>query len=279
MIDCVLAAALAAAPATQPAGSTLAALLARAADYVAQFEKDFSSIISDEDYDQKVSGKWYGRKESRNTRSEMLFLHLPEDNTWLTVRNVRSIDHRPIRDSAKRLDEALNDPNIGDRLTRLRRLRDEGSRFNLGVLRRNINFPTMVLSFLEAAVQPRFAFREAAREPVNGIDAHRIEYEERQQPTLVQDEEGRPLVARGTIWLGDAGAVLKTTLAMEIPASWTSIAVAVDFRRDKKAAMWAPVRMEETYTQRFMNAIQEKVECTATYSNFRRFETSVRIVP
>jgi hypothetical protein len=48
--------------------------------------------------------------------------------------------------------------------------------------------------------------------------------------------------------------------------------------RDAKLKMWVPARMRETYVDRAGTRNEERIECTATYSNFRRFETSARIV-
>jgi len=42
--------------------------------------------------------------------------------------------------------------------------------------------------------------------------------------------------------------------------------------------MWVPARMRETYVDGAGRRDEEKIECTAKYSNFRRFETSARIV-
>jgi hypothetical protein len=54
----------------------------------------------------------------------------------------------------------------------------------------------------------------------------------------------------------------------------------VSHRRDAKLGGWLPARMEETYSQtRTGGAIREEIHCLATYSNYRRFETSARIVP
>jgi hypothetical protein len=48
------------------------------------------------------------------------------------------------------------------------------------------------------------------------------------------------------------------------------------YRPDQRLSMWVPSRMTESYdyTQRLSDAI----ECEATYSNFRRFETGGRLV-
>jgi len=52
----------------------------------------------------------------------------------------------------------------------------------------------------------------------------------------------------------------------------------VTYQRDRKLDMWVPARMRETYLETAASTVVERVSCEATYSNFRRFETSGRIV-
>jgi hypothetical protein len=62
----------------------------------------------------------------------------------------------------------------------------------------------------------------------------------------------------------------------------------VSFRRDAALGMWVPVRLTEEFKQQQLGwwgtpprtaIVNETIECVATYSNFRRFETLARIVP
>jgi hypothetical protein len=55
-------------------------------------------------------------------------------------------------------------------------------------------------------------------------------------------------------------------------------AVEVDYRRDAKLDLWVPGRMHEIYQRSFESTILERIDCVATYSNFRRFETSGRMI-
>jgi len=129
-------------PAEKP---PLADLLTRAGTHIRRFEQDFELVISDEDYRQRAGGRIYLNPRERRTRSEMLFMWLPDESTWLVVRNVLTVDGRPVPDSQNRLADRLGDTSAG-RATRLRRLLDEGARFNLGRIFRNINYPTLALA-------------------------------------------------------------------------------------------------------------------------------------
>ena len=127
----------------------LAPLLARAGEQVRRFEQDFALVISDEDYRQHANGRYYRIGPlHRRTRAEMLFLWLPDEAVWLTVRNVLSADGQKVAGSQNRLSDALEAPG-SHRLTRLRRLVNESARFNVGRTFRNFNYPTLVLSYLD----------------------------------------------------------------------------------------------------------------------------------
>jgi hypothetical protein len=248
---------------------SLADILRQATTYVQQFEHDFAMVISEETYDQDDRRA----KRSRELHSEMLFLQAADERTWLAVRNVLSVTDddktRRIADADRRLERLLNDPT----LRQVRRIADEGARFNLGRIRRNVNDPTLVLRFLDPTYQPRFAFKLAGQETVNGVDAWRLTFVERQRPTVIVSDED--VFSTGAVWVSKAdGAVLRTSLLMSPPHLKASITV--EYGRDAKLAMWVPSRMEEIYTQSHPD---ESIACIARYANFRRFETSSRVVP
>ena len=270
----------------------LAQVLARAGEYVRRFQQDFTILVSDEDYRQQVVSRQYSTpppadlddverlpstSQRRRTRSEMLFLWMPDETAWLTVRNVLTVDGRPVPDGQNRLNDALGDTSVGRR-TRLRRLRDESARFNLGSIYRNFNYPTLALQYLDPAMQSRFTFASAGHERINGVETTKIAFDERSRPTVIQ-EGGADRFSRGTMSVADAdGTVVRTRLELRIPLGETTVAVEVDYRRDAKIDMWVPGRMHEIYQHSRASTLVESIDCVATYSNFRRFETSGRII-
>lgn len=265
------------APSVRAADDPPLALLSRAGEYVRRFEHDFAVVVSEEDYRQRVSGRLYSSPRNRRTRAEMLFMWIPEQAGWLTVRNVLSVDGREVPDSQRRLNDALDDVSTA-RVTRLRRLLNENARFNLGQIFRNFNYPTLVLSYLDPEMQPRFAFTLAGHERVNGVAASKVDFDERMRPTVIQ-ESGADRFSKGAVWIADRdGAIIRTKLDLRIPLKETIASVEVDYGRDPKLDMWVPIRMHESYLQSRATMINEAIDCVATYSNFRRFETSGRIV-
>ena len=279
VIAAVLALALqpAAGPATRP---SLGQVLARAGEQVRRFQQDFTLVVSDEDYQQHAGGRYFIGPLHRRTRAEMLFLWLPEEAAWLTVRNVLSVDGQDTVGSQNRLNDALAGSG-GQRLGRLRELVNESARFNVGRTFRNFNYPTLVLSYLDPAMQPRFAFTLAGRERVRGMDAWKVNYVERTRPTVIQGD-GADRVSRGTVWIADReGVPVRTRLELKIPRTDSSAwgTVEVDYQRDTKLDMWVPVQMHETYMEMRGSTVFENIGAEATYSNFRRFETSGRVLP
>jgi hypothetical protein len=81
------------------------------------------------------------------------------------------------------------------------------------------------------------------------------------------------------------GVVHQTRLVTDDSKFDARATITVTFARDRKLDRWLPARMEETYTQqgvsggRSPGAFLERIECVATYSNYRRFETSARVLP
>ena len=108
-------------------------------------------------------------------------------------------------------------------------------------------------------------------------DAPIVPITERERPTIIQDE-GNDRVSKGAFWIADEGVVVRTRLELTIPLRETIASVEVDYRRDPRLNMWVPARMHETYLQSRAGMINENIDCVAVYSNFRRFETSGRLI-
>ncbi len=258
---------------------SLSQLLARAGEHVRRFEQAFALVLSDEDYDQHASGRGYIGPPHRRMRSEMLFMWLPDEAVWLTVRNVATVDGRDVVGSQERLDDAMR-ATAAERPLRLRALVNESARFNIGRLFRNFNYPTLVLSYLDPVMQPRFTFSGARRERVNGIETWQVNYAERTTPTVIQGD-GANRMSRGAVWIADRdGALVRTRLELTIPRAestgWAT--VEVDYQHNTKLGMWVPVKMRETYMEMRGATLDERISGEATYSNFRQFQSSGRLL-
>jgi hypothetical protein len=272
----VLPAALAAQQPRPTAPPNMKTLLARTAEYADQFETSFVSVIGREVYDQAASDSTLG-PESRRLDSEVFFVGLDRRREWLTVRNVTAVDGSPVRDSSTRLDRALaGDPDRA--WMRLRILADENARFNVGAIQRNFSEPTLVLMFSDSLHQRRFKFTLNARTERDGRRLNRLEFRETERPTIIRDADTRTsLPASGALVVDDQGSVVETELSVPFAKEGVA-AIHVWFERDDKLGMLVPVRMDERYEVRAVPR-QVVVTGTARYSDYRRFETSVRILP
>ena len=57
------------------------------------------------------------------------------------------------------------------------------------------------------------------------------------------------------------------------------MSIEVEYRPDRALNMWVPAEMRETCMRlNRIRQVDERIDSTATYSHFRRFETSGRIV-
>src|SRR5436190_65281 len=175
-------------PAPARDSASLTDLLRRAGEYVRQFGHDSAVVIGEELYTQEVHRA--GRRTAyRELRSEMMFVFVAERQIWFGVRNVLAVKDgrgawRAIPDAKNRLDSVLKDTTPGEE-TRLRKLANEGARFNVGSTYRNYNSPTLALDFLDPAVQPRFVFAEAGDETIAGVSALKLQFTELERPTLI----------------------------------------------------------------------------------------------
>jgi hypothetical protein len=270
---------------------SISALLAQAATYERQFEQEFRTMVGQEHYEQRWGG-FSAELETSSDRqrvieSEVLFVWLQEEESWLTARNVRIVDDSPVRDSESRLERLLTAPT-DDWVARVRRLRDESARFNLGPVERNFNDPTMVVQFLSAKVQPRFRFEGRGRDKVDGKLVWRLTFTEHVLPTLIQSN-GNDVPATGDVWIDATdGAIVRTRVSLRDtrPSFRLQARIDVTYRRDQRFAVWVPSRMQESYERSGRRvylgqtrSFEDRIDCVATYTDFRRFETTGRLMP
>ncbi len=280
----VLALASAAAMSAAPARPDVRAVVERAGRWAAQFERDFTTVIADEVYDQVVERSNTPGVRRRRIRSELLFVRNERGDAWSSVRNVLSYqdgEKNPsvdVPNSGDRLTRALETP-AGGRLSALRRLADESARFNIGTIQRNFNTPTLAMQFVDEMHRWRFKFRVEESDVVAGEATWPLSYREREHPTLIRANL-RDTELSGRIWTrASDGAIVRTRMDLAAkpngPYGALSTTVTVDYQQDAKLGMLAPIHMEEEYRDASGN---EQISGTAVYSNYRVFETSARVI-
>jgi hypothetical protein len=205
--------------------------------------------------------------EVRTLRGELFLVYLETDRRWMAVHDVAEVDGLPVPDR-----ESL--PVLLARRTArsvFAELAERNARYNLGGISRNFNEPTLGLAILDPDRRGvRVERRRVATTPSGTVVT--LGFKERERPTLVVSKGGTPVYAEGEIDVDAAtGAVLKTVLRLEHGA--IDAALETVFTRHDTLGLYVPVTFTERYEDR-----SETIVCETRYSNFRRFQTSGRLV-
>lgn len=252
-------------------------VLSRLDAYLQQYELTLASVVAEERYSQTLSVVVpIGTPEVIRRRvlvSDYALARAPGGQTWTGFRDTFDVDGMPVRDREDRL-VALLSAGSAESSSQARRIAGENARYNIGdgVAARNINVPTVVLDMIHSSNRSRFSVSRFGEETIDGVRTWALRFSERGRPTMIRSPDGKDRRSRGAIWVDPStGEVLKTTLQWEGEPDGF---ITVDYDRDLAIGALVPVRMIEQYRRDEMT-----VEGEATYSNYRRFQTSGRIVP
>ena len=265
---------LGATPAAQQ--TSLKDVLARLDNYLMAYEQTLASVVAEERYSQAMSALVRVGSprilQSRVLLSDYALARSPGGQTWTGFRDTFEVDGKPVRDREARL-AALLASGTPESSAQARRIALENARYNIGeaVAVRNINVPTMTLDLIHQVNRSRFSLSRLADDTIDGKATWRLFFTERRRPTIIRDHNGNDRRARGSLWLDPStGEVVKTTLQWDgEPEGF----ITVNYAHDSNIGALVPVRMIEQYRRDEM-----VVEGEATYSNYRRFQTSARIV-
>jgi len=280
-------------PPSTPSTGSPDDIIRRAGAYVAQYGGQASLLVAVEHYAQSAS------RVQRNVETEMRIggrlSQTEEMNTtpafrrrlvsefalapnaaaiggWLGYRDVMEVDGKPVADRGGRL-QALFRSDTPDSQA-ARRIANEGARYNIGSVSRNFNVPTATLFFFHQGNLSRFTFRRTGRERIDGVDTVVIDFHEARAPTLIMNSAGKDVPASGTLWVNPVdGVVVRTRVELkEFDSAGSRAVIEVVYRKDPAVGMWVPSRMTERYT-----VGPETTTTVATYQDFKRFQTSVKI--
>jgi hypothetical protein len=282
-----IAAALAASATVAPGAqdeALLDLLVERLGVYLTEYEAALAAVVADERY---VQQEWLGRgspgtgvaNARRLLESEVGFVRLPGAREWFGIRDVRKVNGRPVKGTGVTLAELFQ--KIDDRFyDRAAAIVVASSEHNLGG-RRTINMPVVPLEALGAQNHPRLIFTLKGTDRVRGTRTQRLDFEEFDEPTLVHDADGRSMWSRGSVWVEPAtGRLWRVELKVgpDEPSQSQRPAlesiVRVEFAMDRTLDMLVPIELvEEFWIPRGRGTGR------ARYTNFRRFETTARIIP
>lgn len=253
-------------------------VMRRVADYVSAYGEKASILVGTERYTQQTDGNTADAQRSRVTVAEFAIVKVETIRGWLGFRDVVEVDGRSVTDREDRLVRLLTSP--GNRYDEARQLTAESARFNIGRVVRNFNVPTTVLFYFTRDNHERFKFT-AKRVQADG--SWEIAFRETQHPTLIRTPEGKSVPSDGSIWVNPAdGTIVRSVLkvgGMGIGApKGTRGAGTIDVTYSHVAAldMWLPESMVEQFEIKERDT-RETITGRATYTNYRQFQTSVRI--
>lgn len=268
----IVAAALPAGLSATPGGHAqrrdpaLDAVLAKAAGYLRDYREKLTYVMATERSTQKLVGGYAAAPAEETLASDVYFVYVPSDNVWMAVRDVEIVDGKVLkqRDNVRDL---LNSGQVGA----ARELKDRNARYNLGTILRNFNEPTLSLLVLDDKHRGRFTFARQGRRGSQVV----VSFVERARPTLIIDTGGKPVYSTGEFVIdADTGRVERATLKARMNGGIDAELVTT-YRPDAKLAMWVPSEFEETYSLKGRRP--ERVTAQSTYSDFSRFDVSVRI--
>lgn len=261
------------------------AVMAKMDAYLASYEPQLSSLIADELMVQEArqpgrdlrrrddNGLPVVARQRRRLASEVAFIALPDQAGWLGFRHVKTVDSRPVKNDGASLSAALGAPGFDA----ARRLLAASAEHNLG-LPRTINLPNLPLEFLQPRNRMRLVPRLDGRERVRGVETTRVLWTERMTPTVIRNPNGTDMPSLLRTWIDPATGALwraEVTTFESLENRESTSQIRVEFSRHKRLNLLVPSEMRET----FATGLPRKGTGVATYTNFRRFQTSARIVP
>jgi hypothetical protein len=250
----------------------LSEVVARLDNYLRGYEEQLANFVAEETYRQWVE---QGPKDRRSTtsrllRSDFAMTLTSQRNRRVGYRDTFEVDGVPVRDRDERLQMLLNSGAVGQAA----RIAEENARFNLGddLISRNINIPTLALEIMHPRFRDQVKVRRSGTEVLEGRPGWLIEFREQNILTLLRTPERGDQPSRVVALVDvETGEVLRTVLTWK----YVEGSITVTYGRAPGIPVPVPIRMDERYEIR----TGEVVAGEATYTNFRQFETSARIVP
>jgi hypothetical protein len=267
-----------AAQVTQAQSSRLDVVLDRLDAYLLDYETKAFELAADEDYEQWIKRRpGYGGSTvaRRKLKSTYFLIRLPDGQAWYGFREVTNVDGRGVPAAQRPMAELLRERTV-DAYEQAIAITRTNANYNIGGVYRTVNVPLQTLELFSQRFRGRFEFREVGRDKVKGQDTVIVSFKEKSAPSVISDGFDGDLLTHGQIWVEPTtGGVLRTELSFDGPAlvAMKDTLIRVDYERDPRLQILVPRQMEERY-----GLDVEVVHGRATYRNYRRFETTGRLV-
>ena len=252
------------------------AVVNAAAAYVAEYQRQLTSVLADEVYTQRIvrQSPPEDTPRARRMESEIFFMFAPGTRSWMTIRDVIAVDGRPVADRPE-IRTALNTQSAADVAVAFK---SYNSRFNLGRTFRNFNEPTLSLLPLDANHRARFSFKRTRVQRGGRDVAVTLNFTEKETPTIIRDVRHGRVFSKGELVVDAATGRIRRA-ALEAMTSEVTVTLTTTYSVDARLGIWVPTEFREEYERKSDSRTpdSELVVCEASYRNYRRFETSVRI--
>lgn len=259
----VLAVATALAGAQQP---KIADVVARVDRYLSDYGARLESIVAEETYQQHAMGG-PGLRLLRVLRSDYALTYVSQ--AWVGYRDTFDVDGQAVRNRDERLKRLLE----SGAFAQADRIDKQNAQYNLANerLKRTVNVPTMALEVLQPRYRRRFSVRRLTGNAAQDSSRWILEFRERTRPTIARTEDGKNQAARIEALVDPAsGEIHRTTMSWER----TKGSIVVDYGRVDGMPVPVPLKMVE----RFTIGPGDEIDSEATYTNYRMFQTSGRLV-
>ena len=273
---------------SRPGGpAALQALLDKLSAYLVAYEPELGTLIAEESLVQETTGRARRtRPERRRLRSDVAFMRLPGDRAWLGYRDVRRVDEHAVAPSGPGLIDMLARPDR-DNIRLASQMAWDSAQHNLGAPR-TTNMPGLPLELMHPRHRHRFAFSLGGRARVGRVNVVQVEFDEHVRPSLVRSpDNSTDMPSRGTLWIEpETGRLLKADVRIRDGVPLQGLGARpifekpfesqciVEFVEHRELGLLVPKSMNESFYVPGGSG-----HGRATYSNFRRFSTSARIVP
>lgn len=257
-------------------------LRARLHAYLAQYEPKLSELIADETMaqqnvrgDQPNDGD--GPPESRTIRSEVAFIALPGSAGWMGFRRVLRVGTDEVEDKQETLLNVLAGGSRDDYF-KARMMLADSARYNLGSAR-TTNLPNLPLEVLHPRHGKRFSVRIAGKQRVSGRSATKLVFVETSTPTLIRAYDNGDMRSIVAAFVDEkTGELLRADVITRDPRDERvafDYVISVVFQLNTQFNLLVPATMHED----FFAGVNRRAWGDAKYSNYRRFQTSARILP
>lgn len=269
--------------ASQGPDTSTRAVVRAAAAYVADYQQHLTSILADETYSQDIITQTppaAGMPSVRRMSSEVFFMFVPGNHGWMAIRDVIAVDGNPV-DRRSDIKNALRTLPTSEVAAAVK---SYNARFNIGRTYRNFNEPTLSLLVFDAKHHERFSFKRTRVHHDGDAVLVTLRFVEKESPTLIRDLRHGRVFSTGEVVV-EAGTGRVRRAVLEAEADGVKVELATTYSPEDRLGIWVPTLFRERYERgsssrprnRAARSDREHIVCEARYSNFRRFETAVRI--